>query len=254
MLALRQCPPATPRFDETRALPRGPSGLTWLDALPLQTQVDFAQRLHWISLVDHVAWEGLLEGEALDRHQLLPRHPADLGVSWCEAWQQYLTAAAQYHRPFTAALTLEAHCEQLLDLGGSAFCIMPGVDWSLRRSMAHFGALHLFFESLWALSHDVERGRCSFPAALVENGFSAATLDRYLAILRQEARELIELPGLPTALALMRQVCLKRHELIERHLRAADFDFERAHRSYAAELAAPKRVSRRRPAELHVVR
>ncbi len=242
MHALRQFPPATPRFDETRALPRGPSGLTWLDALPLQAQVDFAQRLHWISLVDHVAWEGLLDqgGESLDRHQLLPRRPADLGVAWCEAWQGYLTAAARYHRPFVAAASFQAHCEQLLDLGGNALCLMPGVDWLLRRSIAHFGALHLFFESLWALPRDLEQGRCAFPASLIEGGFSAFWLDQYLSVLRHEAREFIEMPGLPEPLALLRQVCLERQALIERHLRAADFDFERAHRGYASELTAVK--------------
>src|SRR5687768_2889229 len=68
----------------------------------------------------------------------------DLGVTWREAWRRYIGAAHKYHQPGSRLFSLAEHHEMLLELGGNLFCLFPEVDWSMRRCIAHFGALDLF--------------------------------------------------------------------------------------------------------------
>lgn len=157
----------------------------------------------------------------------------------CEAWQNYLVAAERYHRPNLVVTDLSAHQEMLLDLGGNLFCLLPGVDWSLRRAIAHFGALDRFFADLSRVDDDARRGRCTFPRDVLarfglsprhfadasyrfHRGYAALLrfwLDDYLPTLRHEAAELAQMSDLPEPLRLLRDACVRRHVRIERNLR-----------------------------------
>ena len=192
-----------------------------------------------------------LLNDAFSRHYRSWRKPTDLGVVSCEAWHGYLRAVARYENPQASVPTLEAHEEMLLELGGNLFCLLPDVDWYLRRSIAHFGALHQYFEDLRSLVEDGRLLHCRFPVdAMARFGVSASDfsetrwsyradcaaflafwLDEYLPMLRREAREFIGMKRLPASLQQLRTACLRRHERIERILRESAFDLEQYRKS-----------------------
>jgi phytoene/squalene synthetase len=119
------------------------------------------------------------------------------------------------------------------------------VDWSIRRSIAHFGALEQFFTQLSELNRDLHHGRCHLPLHVLAT-FGLAPqdllsescrrsrryvammrywLDHYLPTLRFEAAEFAQLEDLPRALRLMRDACLQRQARIEKVFRECRFDF-----------------------------
>ena len=232
--------------------------LSWLYEVDPRSRADWRRRLQWVKLVDRLAEEALLHGdtETLAHHVGVPRHPAEFGVSWCEAWQNYVVAVNRYYQPKTIVPSLEAHQEMLLELSGNIFCLFPEVDWSIRRSIAHFGALDQFFSNLRDLNEDAEQNLCHFPLDVLTRfgltpqdianksclskpaylGILHFCLDDYLPRLRMEAAEFAQLQGLPRALRLMRACCLRRHERIERLFRESGFDFVRADSAYWSEV------------------
>jgi hypothetical protein len=158
--------------------------------------------------------------------------------------QSYLTAVARHREPRATIAHLDAHAEMLLDLGGNLFCLLPEVDWYLRRSIAHFGALDQYFEELRELVEEGRLTRCHFPVDVLARfsvrprdfvegrwcyraecaAFMRYWLDRYLPTLRREAQEFIAMESLPPPLAALRKSCLRRHRRIERILRESAFD------------------------------
>ena len=80
--------------------------LSVLSGIDPSDRADFERRFEWVKLVERLAWQGLLQGdpETLAHHYLIPRRPAELGVSWCEAWQNYLVAAQRPRNPLPIAL------------------------------------------------------------------------------------------------------------------------------------------------------
>jgi len=187
-----------------------------------------------------------LLNDAFSRHYRSWRKPSDLGVVSCEAWQGYLRAVARYENPPASIPSLEVHNDRLLELGGNLFCLLPEVDWHLRRSIAHFGALHQYFEDLRALVEDGRLLHCHFPVDVMDRfgvtasdfsegrwsyradcaAFMSFWLDDYLPKLRQEAEEFMNMKRLPQSLATLRQACLRRHERIEGILRQSALGLE----------------------------
>ena len=162
---------------------------------------------------------------------------ASQSVTWCEAWRGYLAAAERYSGPGVAIADLTAHNDMLLELGGHLFCMFPGVDWSIRRSIAHFGALDRFFSDLLALergagrllpcevlarfglsSRDFADERCRSRPGY--RAFLSFWLDRYLPTLKHEAAEFSHMTGLPDELVVLRAACLRRHAQIEQAIRS----------------------------------
>jgi phytoene synthase len=232
--------------------------LHFLCELEPAARADFRRRLQWVRLVDRLAEERLLYGDPDDlaEHFIVPREPAEFGVSWCEAWQRYVIAVNRYHRPKTLVPDLAAHQQMLLELSGNIFCLLPEVDWSLRRAIAHFGALDQFFNNLRDLDEDAEQNLCHFPLETLAHfglvpgdivdksclgrwGYFAMIefwLEEYLPKLRHEAAEFTNWRGLPRSLELMRESCLRRYARIERVFRACEYDFVAARAAYWSEV------------------
>lgn len=184
--------------------------------------------------------------EAFSRHYRAWRKPSALGVVSSEAWHGYLKAVARYETPQPSVPNLDIHQDMLLELGGNLFCLLPEVDWQLRRSIAHFGALHQYFEDLRELVEEGRMLRCRFPQDVMARfgvtasdfsqqrwsyradcaAFMSFWLDEYLPTLRHEAEEFISMKRLPQSLVSLRQACLRRHQRIERILREAAFQLE----------------------------
>lgn len=145
-------------------------------------------------------------------------------------------------------MPVEDKGEMLLEVGGTLYCVLPEVDWYLRRAIAHFGALDQYFEDLREL---VEEGRltsCHFPVDVLARfgvtprdfvdgrwcyrsecaAFMSFWLDHHLPTLRREAQEFIGMKSLPSPLAALRKACLRRHRRIERILRELAFDLDQA--------------------------
>jgi 15-cis-phytoene synthase len=184
--------------------------------------------------------------DAFCRHYRSWRKPSDLGVVANEAWHGYLKAVAHYENPQADIPNLDIHRDMLLELGGNLFCLLPEVDWYLRRSIAHFGALHQYFEDLRELVEEGRMLRCRFPLDVMARfgvtpedfseqrwsyradcaAFMSFWLDDYLPTLRHEAEEFINMKRLHPSLVSLRQACLRRHERIERILRESAFELE----------------------------
>lgn len=226
-----------------------------------QARVEWSRRLRWVKLVERLGRAGRLgdDDRCVARHLLVPRDPAAHGVSWCEAWERYVVAVNRYGRPKRVVPDLPAHAEMLQELGGNVLCLSPGVDWFLRRPLAHFGALDLFFSHLRDLGRDADAGRCNLPLHLLSR-FGLAPqdivdgscldqpgyvelmrywLDHYLPQLRAEAAEFTGMRDLPAPLARLRDASTRRHARVERVFRAARYDFRLAEAAYFAELEQP---------------
>ena len=229
----------------------------WLCELELGERADWLRRLRWIKMVDRLAVEEPLPGDAesFANHFILPCDPLELGVTWREAWRAYIEAAHRYrHRPSIA--NLATHRDMLGELSGNLFCLFPEVDFCTRRAIAHFGALDRFFTQLRDLSQDLRRGVQHFPADLLRRcglnardlashrlrskpGYSALMrfwLDDYLPLLRREAVDFSRMNELPLGLRLMRKTALRRHARIEGAFREFGLDFERADAAYWLEV------------------
>lgn len=225
----------------------------WLSRLEPVARADWRGRLDWVASIDRLAQAEELDqcAESLGYHYLVPRSPQGLGVSWCEAWRRYVVAARRYYRPKAIVPDIAAHHEMLLELGGNIFCLLPEVDWSWRRSIAHLGALDRYFVQLRDVSLDARQARCHFPLDTLSSfGFAPQDLadrrclsgpayrelmhfwlDEYLPSLRCEAAEFNQAQGLPRALRLLRDECARRHGALERALREACFDIGRSPRA-----------------------
>lgn len=237
--------------------------LSWLYQVEPMSRADWLRRLVWVRLVVQLAEERLLvaDPQSLANHFLVPRHPADFGVSWCEAWQRYVVAVHKYHEPKATLPNLAAHTQSLLELSGNIFCLYPEVDWSLRRSIAHFGALDQYFNNLRDLKTDSQQGRCHFPLDVLARfglepehlanpgcrttpeyaALMRFWLNEYLPTLVLEAAEFRNMKGLPKALRLLRTSCLRRHARVERVFRQSSFDFVKADVAYWSEVARERR-------------
>ncbi len=232
--------------------------LAWLEELDDGPRAEWLRRRQWLQKVDRLAVEEPLatDAESFANHYILPCDPLDMGVTWREAWRGYISAAHRYHQPGPRILSLAEHHEMLLELGGHQFCLLPCVDFSLRRAIAHFGALDRFFTNLRDLSQDPARGVYHFPIKVLKRfgvrprDLASRTkrnqpeyqalmkfwLDDYLSVLRLEAAEFSHMPALSDPLRSMRRACLRRHARIEAAYRECWLDFERAGAAYWLEV------------------
>lgn len=172
------------------------------------------------------------------------------------SWDAYLQALADYHAPDVRVRTVHEHDEMLWRLSGRLFQLVPFLRGDLWEAAGEFGRLDQFFNNLRDIQEDAEHGICYLPADLLERfgvsraeiisgrcvdrpGYQALMhhwLDEHLPMLRARAARFIKAEGLHPSLELMLAWTLKRHERIERVLRAVEFDFRRFPSRYWAEV------------------
>ncbi|WP_008317440.1 squalene/phytoene synthase family protein [Leptolyngbya sp. PCC 6406] len=179
----------------------------WLACLPATMHHDWFQRFHWIRWLDRLAeqdnivlpgggqflafqaaWQRLLETGELDITPSLPSVLREVYQAWFAeghpdqhqaeiiAWNDYVEAIVEYHRPHLTLQTL-ADYEQMLDrLAGSCFQVLPHLEPQQRTIARHFGVVDQFYNTLRDLYEDARQGVCYFPQEVL-NEFGVTTAE-----------------------------------------------------------------------------
>lgn len=166
----------------------------WLVGLPVQIRSVWKERFLWIRWVDRLAeqdqivqpggkqfpafyraWKRLYHSRFLaprDRHWHILRA---IESTWflediqglhqleIDAWNCYMEAIADYHRPQLTITTLQEYETMLDRLAGACFQLLPFLEDHHRAIARRFGLIDQFYNNLRDLYEDAQQGVCYFP-------------------------------------------------------------------------------------------
>lgn len=172
----------------------------WLTGFPEHIQLVWLERFSWIRWVDRLAeqdqlvrpggeqfaafyeaWQRLLSQGSVAAVDKSWQVLCQIEACWfapqarqsfqieIEAWNCYMEAILEYHRPHLTINTLEDY-ERMLDrLAGACFQLLPFLQKHHRQNARKFGMVDQFYNNLRDLYEDSCRGVCYFPTALLNH-------------------------------------------------------------------------------------
>jgi len=171
----------------------------WAIGLPEEIQASWKKCCAWIRWVDHLAerdqllqpggqqfpafyaaWQRLKQTGTLAEHDQGWPVLRQIAATWfrdpesaqhgaeIRAWDSYMTAMVEYHRPTLTLATLHDYEVMLERLSGSCFRFMPFLKAEQRAIAGQFGMVDQFYNNLRDLYEDVRRGLCYFPRETLE--------------------------------------------------------------------------------------
>jgi phytoene synthase len=250
----------------------------WVLGLAPAVRREWLHRLHWIRLADRLAENERFEPEARrfqrfrDGWRQLVRdgHAApgpyqdvfeEMRAAWLrggrpvgevgrrvvEAWEDYLAALAEYHRPDLVVETIAEHDRMMRRLSGRIFQLVPFLDEKDLPAALELGVLDQYFNNLRDLAEDAASGVCYLPTEVLARFGVAreAVLDgtcigtpawralvgywtgEYLPRLALRAASFGAGGGLHPSLKTMHAWCRRRHERTLRVMQGLDGDYRR---------------------------
>lgn len=171
----------------------------WSASLPQNIQAVWLERFYWIRWVDRLAeqdqlvqpggkqfpafyqaWQRLREQGYLSPADQSWRVLKQIETCWfgdesadlyqleIEAWDCYMQAIVDYHKPALVITTLEDYEVMLDRLAGACFQLLPFLEDHHRAIARGFGIVDQFYNNLRDLGEDSHQGICYFPTALLE--------------------------------------------------------------------------------------
>ena len=236
---------------------------TWIEDLPPEVKDLWLERLKWIGLVARLAasdfqqggnhfqrfkqdWNNLVSRRTTNRQSECQELFERMDLLWfrrlplpdwstIKAWDNYLKAIEDYHKPGLVIETLTAYDQMLERLSGSLFQVLPFVNKRYWTEVRYLGAVDQVYNHIGELRSDASRGICSFPEELLSRyslkreqlldgscinkpeyqDLMRYWLDVYLPKLKQRTHRLLVATELHPSWLVLLEWMSKRHRSIE---------------------------------------
>ncbi len=257
----------------------------WSAGLPQSIQAIWLERFYWIRWVDRLAeqdqlvqpggkqfpafyqaWQQLYRQRRLAPSDHSWRVLQQIEACWfveesgnlyeleIEAWNCYMQAILDYHKPGLTIATLQDYETMLDRLAGACFQLLPFLEDHQRTIARGFGVVDQFYNNLRDLYEDSLQGVCYFPNSLLEHfgltrheilnltcfenpGYTQLMkfwVDSYLPRLRQQNLSLMLDKDLHPAWQCLTAWFVHRYMRIERVIHECQYNFvEFAHKYWA---------------------